>query len=87
MAIVATKGKPAFFITIIMDPKCPKVMVQIEPDQTPYDRPDIICQVFDLKKKNILAYISRENYIEKIDGKVAVIEFQKWGVPHCHMVF
>ena len=69
MAIVATKGKPAFFITIIMDPKCPKVMVQIEPDQTPYDRPDIICQVFDLKRKISWPVSAEKIVLKKLMGR------------------
>ena len=52
MAIVRTKGKPTFFITMTMNPKCPEVMEHLKPGQSPYDRPDLLCRIFDLKKKH-----------------------------------
>ena len=65
MAIVRTKGKPTCFITMTMDPKCPEVMAQLEPGQTPYDRPAILCRVFDLREKNHLDCIARGNCFEQ----------------------
>ena len=42
MAIVRVKGKPTFFITMIMDVKCHEVMDLLIPGESPYDRPDPI---------------------------------------------
>ena len=36
ITIVRTKEKPTFFVTMTMDLKCPEVMAQLEPGQTPY---------------------------------------------------
>jgi len=39
-----------------------------------------------LKKKEILRLITKEHIFGECDGHVAVIEFQKRGAPHCHML-
>ena len=54
MALVRKFGKPDLFITMTMDPKCEEVTKEPEPGQTPYDRPDILCRVFDIKLKKFL---------------------------------
>ena len=50
MSIVRVKGKPTFFITMTMDVKCKEVTDPLKLDETPYDRPDIICRVYEMKK-------------------------------------
>ena len=86
MAVVRVKGPPSLFITVTMDVNCEEVRRLLEPGQTPYDRPDIICQVYEIKKKEILRLITKEHIFGQCDGHVAVIEFQKRGAPHCHML-
>ena len=50
MAIVrAIKGKPDFFITMTLNVNCPEIKALLRPEQSPYDRPDILCRVFELK--------------------------------------
>ena len=34
-----------------MDVKCPEVVAQLAPGQSAYDRPDILCRVYEEKKK------------------------------------
>ena len=77
MAIVRVKGAPTLFIKLTMDVNCEEVTRQLKPGQTPYDRPDIICQVYELKKKELLRLIIKENIFGLSDGHVLVIEFQK----------
>ena len=86
MAIVRVKGAPSLFITMTMDVNCKEVTNLLEPSQTPYDRPDIICQVYEMKKKELIRLITKENIFGECDGHVAVIEFQKRGAPHCHIL-
>ena len=51
MAIVRVKGKPTFFITMTIYVKCQEVMDLIHLGESPYDRPDLICRVYEMKKK------------------------------------
>ena len=86
MAIVRTKGKPTLFVTMTMDVNCPEVVAQLTPGQSAYDRPDILCRVYEAKKKKLLEAITVDMCFGDCDGHVAVIEFQKRGAPHCHML-
>ena len=54
MSIVRVKGPPSLFITVTMDVHCDEVKRLLKQGQTPYDRPDIICQVYELKKRKSL---------------------------------
>jgi len=51
MALVRHFDKPTFFITMTLDINCPEVQQHMMPGMTPYDRADILCRVFQLKKK------------------------------------
>lgn len=87
MAIVRVRGKPQLFVTMTMDVNCPEILAQLEPGQSPYDRPDIIVRVFQMKKQRLIDHIVKEGCFGKCTGYVAVNEFQKRGAPHCHMLF
>ena len=39
-----------------------------------------------MKKKKLIIKITREGIFGECDGHVAVIEYQKQGAPHCHML-
>ena len=47
---------------------------------------DIICQLYELKKKEILKMITKENIFGECGGYVAVIEFLRRGVLYCRML-
>lgn len=64
-----------------------EIQEQLFKGQTPKDRPDLICNVFKLKKDNLLNDIIKQEIFGKIIGYTWVIEFQKRGLPHCHMLF
>ncbi|KAL7555308.1 hypothetical protein ACHAWF_019019, partial [Thalassiosira exigua] len=86
MAIVRKRGKPDFFITMTMDINCPEVKACLKPGQTPYDRPDIVCRVFQLKRDKLIKAIKSEGIFGKCKATVGVIEFQKRGAPHLHLM-
>ena len=48
-AIVQEYGRPQLFITMACNTKWPEITRELEEGQNPYDRPDIICQVFEGK--------------------------------------
>ena len=54
MALVQKYGKPTFFVTFTFDVNCPEVKRELKQGQTPYDRPDVICRVFQLNRKEFM---------------------------------
>ena len=52
MSIVHTKGKPTLFITMTMDVNCDEVKRQLNDGESPYDRPDIVCRVYEQKRSS-----------------------------------
>lgn len=87
MAIVRVYHKPDFFITFTCNPQWPEIQNSVLPGQHANDRPDIIARVFKQK----LNHFIQELKIGAVLGKVAaafmyVIEFQKRGLPHCHIL-
>ena len=80
MALVRVYGNSDFFITFNVD--CREAKAEIEPGQKPYDRPDILCRVFN-QKNEFLKDIKRK-VLGKHKAHVSVIEFQKRGAPHAH---
>lgn len=70
-----------------MDVNCEEVRAHLRPGQSPYDRPDIICRIFEIKRKELLRLIKEEEFFGHCVAHVAVIEFQKQGAPHMHLLF
>ena len=81
MALARVYVKPDFFT---FDVDCPEVKAELEPGQKPYDRPDVLCRVFNQKRNEFLKDIKRR-VLGKYKAHVSVIEFQKrGGAPHAH---
>jgi hypothetical protein len=79
-------GKPDLFITITCNANWPEIQQALLPNQTAQDRPDIVARVFSLKLKCILHEIIHENIFGEVASWMFVIEFQKRGLPHCHLI-
>lgn len=86
MAIVRKYGKPDIFLTITCNPKWPEIINALGPSESACDRPDIVSRVFKLKLNEIENDILKSNVFGKVVAYVYVIEFQKRGLPHCHML-
>ncbi|XP_078433135.1 uncharacterized protein LOC144704557 isoform X1 [Wolffia australiana] len=87
MAIVRKMGKPDLFITMTCNPKWPDIIEALLPGQKSQDRFDICCRVFRLKLKELLHLIIDKEIFGKVKGRVYVVEFQKRGLPHAHMLW
>lgn len=85
LARVQCFGTPDLFITMTCNPHWPEILDSLKPYENAYDRPDICDRVFKLKVDQLIKDITNE-----IFGKVAsyngVIEYQKRGLPHIHML-
>jgi hypothetical protein len=84
MAIARFFQKVDLFITVTTNPRWPEITQELRPGETPYDRPDLVARVFQLKKKAILDDIVKNGVLGKVAAYVYTIEFQKRGLPHMH---
>ncbi|XP_074323021.1 uncharacterized protein LOC141659970 [Apium graveolens] len=85
LAICHAIGHPSLFLTMTCNSKWPEIqeMLKLLPNVDPVDAPDIVSRVFKLKLDQLLDLIKKMNYFGKF---MHVIEFQKRGLPHVHML-
>lgn len=86
MAVVRALGKPDLLVTITCNPNWKEIVDELLPGEVPSERPDLICRVFDLKLKEIFNDIKNETIFGKVKGLIHVIEYQKRGLLHDHVV-
>ena len=56
------------------------------PGQQASDRPDLCVRIFHFKKNALLDLIVKKKFFGEVAGFLYVIEFQKRGLPHCHLL-
>jgi hypothetical protein len=54
--------------------------------QQPQDRPNLITQVFKIKFKELINDIRKKYILRRMIVGIYVIEFQKRGLPHAHIL-
>ncbi|XP_051160511.1 uncharacterized protein LOC127290984 [Leptopilina boulardi] len=86
MAIVRKFGKPDLFITMTCNPNWREIQENLLPHQTAADRPDIVSRVFNIKKNEVINVIVKEKLFGEILAYVYVVEYQKRGLPHMHLL-
>ncbi|GBM17754.1 hypothetical protein AVEN_170831-1 [Araneus ventricosus] len=86
MAMVRKFGKPDLFLTFTCNPSWFEVLNCMEGIQRPEDRPDIIIRVFNMKLKELLEDICKHGIFGTVLTYIYVIEFQKRGLPHVHIL-
>ncbi|CAI5722376.1 unnamed protein product [Peronospora effusa] len=86
MAIVRKYGRPDLFVTFTCNPKWPEIRAELEPGQQPHDRPELVARLFNLKLQELMRDFSERKIFGTVVGKVWVIEFQKRGLPHAHIL-
>jgi hypothetical protein len=69
-----------------MNPKWKKITDNIPSYQTASDRPDIVARVFNQKKNELVNGIEKRQVLGYATARIHAIEFQKRGLPHCHML-
>ena len=87
MALVRRFGKLDLFITFTCNPAWDEITRELLQGQTANDRPDLSARVFNLKLRALLDDIIKTKVFGKVVAYVYSIEFQKRGLPHCHMPF
>lgn len=86
IAIVNKFGKPDLFIIMTCNPQWREIEENFLPDQQACDRPDICARVFNIKKDYLIDLIVKQKFFGEVTAFVYVIEFQKRGLPHIHIL-
>ncbi|XP_058796825.1 uncharacterized protein LOC131667435 [Phymastichus coffea] len=86
MALVSKTGKPDIFLTMTCNPRWKELQENLLPGQQTCDRPDIVARVFHLKKNCLLDVVVKGKFFGDVASYVYVIEFQKRGLPHMHLL-
>ncbi|GFY00052.1 helitron_like_N domain-containing protein [Trichonephila clavipes] len=84
-SVVRDFGKPDLFLTYTCNPKWKDIKDNPFPEQKPHDRPDLVARIFDIKKA-LLQDLKKNGIFGRIAADIYVIEFQKRGVPHMHLL-
>jgi hypothetical protein len=85
MVKVRKFGKPDLFVTFTYNPKWKKITDALLPGQTTKDCLELVTCVFNLKLNALLKDI-KDSVIGNVIVKIWVIEFQKRGLPHAHIL-
>ena len=86
MAICRKFHKPDYFITMTCNPHWPEIEAELKEGQKPQDRPDLVARVFKLKKDQLIRDLKKDGVLGKTVADIHVIEFQKRGLPHAHIL-
>ncbi|XP_074346939.1 uncharacterized protein LOC141685752 [Apium graveolens] len=88
MAIRRTLRHPSLFLTMTTNTKLPEIqrMLKFLPGVDVVDAPDVVARVFKRKVDQLLDQIRNKNCFGRCIGVMHVIEFQKRGLPHAHML-
>ena len=84
MTIVRNIGNPDYFVTMTTNPDWVEIKRELRPGQTASDRPDIVVRVFKLKLAALMEDL--KTCFGKLAGIIYVVEFQKRGLPHAHIL-
>ena len=88
MGILHHYVKPDFFITFTCNPQWKEITNELFVHQTAADHPDIVARVFRLKLHALLQdlYCESVSVLGKMIGLIYVIEWQKRGPSHAHIL-
>lgn len=86
MARVRTCGNPDIFLTMTCNPNWPEIKEALLPGQSSADRPDIVARVFRQKLAALKHLILNKDLFGTPVAYCDIIEFQKRGLPHCHLL-
>ena len=86
MAAVGKYQRPDLFFTLTCNPMWPAIQNALGPGETATDRPDIVARVFAGVLKEIRRDLYHRCYLGKPCCHLHVVEFQKRGLPHAHIL-
>ncbi|KAF7815403.1 uncharacterized protein G2W53_029372 [Senna tora] len=86
MRFVGVFGKPDLFLTMTCNPSWDEIRDLLLLGQLPQDRPDLLSRVFHSKFEDFKDDIFNKGVLREVVAYAYVIEFQKRGLPHAHML-
>ncbi|KAK9750512.1 hypothetical protein RND81_02G202000 [Saponaria officinalis] len=86
MALVQRYGKPDFFITITCNAQWPEIQNELACGEEAQNRPDLVARVFRAKLLALKKMIVEQKIFGEVAAFVYVVEFQKRGLPHAHIL-
>lgn len=86
IAMVVEYGVPSLFITVTSNPKWPEIINNIPRTTESGDHPMLVARVFHSKLKELLNEILNKQIFGVALAQTNVIEFQKRGLPHSHIL-
>ncbi|PIC23966.1 hypothetical protein B9Z55_017476 [Caenorhabditis nigoni] len=86
LAVVSRFGKPDLFLTMTCNPSWKEIQEALLPGQEAVDRPDVVSRVFRLKLEELKKDLFTKNIFGEVAAWIYVIEFQKRGLPHMHLL-
>jgi hypothetical protein len=86
MARVHKFGKSNLFVTFTFNPTWKEIIYAFLLGQTTKDRHELVTHVFNFKFDTFLKDI-KNGVLGNVIAKIWVIEFQKRGLPHTHILF
>ena len=78
--------KPDIFLTFTCNPKLPEITENLLPYQHAQDRPYLVARVFKMHLGMLLKDITTNHVLGVPVAHIHVIEFQKRGLPHAHLL-
>lgn len=79
-------GFPDVFLIIKCNSNWSEIVNALVPGQKASDRPDICSRAFYMKHWILLNYLKSAAPFGNLFAQVSVIEFQKRGLPHVHVI-
>ena len=86
MALVQKYGKPDIFLTMTCNPMWKEIQDCLQFKEKAQDRPDLLSRVFRAKFEMLKAELLDRKIFGEVAACVYVIEFQKRGFPHAHLL-
>nr|XP_027093608.1 uncharacterized protein LOC113714009 [Coffea arabica] len=86
MALVQKYGKPDIFLTMTCNSMWKEIQDNLQFTEKPQDRPDLLSRVFRAKFEMLKSELLDKKIFGEVAACVYVIEFQKRGFPHAHLL-
>ncbi|KAM3202933.1 hypothetical protein P3L10_030559 [Capsicum annuum] len=86
MSLVQRFGKSDLFIIMTCNSDWVDIKENLLEGQLPQDRPDLVTRVFRAKLQDLKDQIFKEKIFGPVAAHVFVVEFQKRGLPHIHLL-
>jgi hypothetical protein len=84
LALAREFGSPSLFITMTCNSDWPEIVEKLRPGQTAYDIPTVVIRAFKARLERLLQILNTK--FGQLLYIIHVIEFQKRGFPHAHVV-